>query len=98
MLVKIHNSYRQIVAVCDSDLIGSKFEQGIKQLDIRESFYNGQEYEEKELIELMIDLSKEDATFNIVGQNSVSCAIKAGIISKQGIMKISGIPYALVLM
>lgn len=53
---------------------------------------------EKELIELMQDYAKEDASFNIIGKNSVSCALKAGIISKSGILKVQGIPYALVLM
>lgn len=98
MFVKIHNSYRQIVAVCDSNLIGKVFEQGSKMLDIRESFYKGEEKNEKELIELMIDYAKEDATFNIAGEQSIDCALKAGIISKQGVMKTAGIPYALVLM
>lgn len=98
MLVKIHNSYRQIVAVCDSELLGKQFEQGIKLLDVRESFYNGERKQEKEVIEIMADLAKEDATFNIVGKKSVNCALKAGIITKQGIGQVQGIPFALVLM
>ena len=39
MLVKIHKSYRNVVAVCDSDLIGKKFEEDKFQLDLKESFY-----------------------------------------------------------
>jgi hypothetical protein len=39
----------------------------------------------------------EDATFNIIGQKSINTAIKAGIISKQEVGKIQGIPFALIL-
>ena len=37
MLIKIHKSYKEIVAVCDSDLLGKTYEQGDKILEIRES-------------------------------------------------------------
>ena len=95
MLIKIHKSYRIIVAVCDKELLGKKFEQGIRQLDVRESFYNGEQKEEKEMTELMKNLAREDATFNIVGKKSTETALKAGIISKEGIMKVQGVPFAL---
>jgi hypothetical protein len=98
MYVKVHNSYRQIIAICDSDILGKKFEEGKKLLDVRENFYKGEEIEEKELEELMIDFAKEDATFNIVGKDSVELALKAGIISKEGIAKVQNIPFALILM
>ena len=40
----------------------------------------------------------EDSTFNIVGEKSVKTALETGIVSKGGIGKIAGIPFALVLM
>jgi len=98
MLVKIHKSYRQIVAICDSELLGETYEEGNRILEIRESFFNGEEKSEEEIIELMKDLATEDATFNIVGENSIKAALKAGIIDKKGIKKVKGIPFALVLM
>jgi hypothetical protein len=96
--IKIHKSYRDIIAVCDSDLIGEKFEEGKFQIDAKESFYKGEEVEEKKLIKILKDLMKEDATFNIIGKNSVSCALRAGIISEEGVGRIAGIPFALVLL
>jgi len=98
MLIKIHKSYRDVVAICDSELIGKTFEEGQKILEIRESFYKGEEKPEEEVIRLMREFNKEDATFNIVGEKSVNAAIKAEIISKEGIKKVRGIPFALVLM
>lgn len=98
MLIKIHQAYRGIVAICDSELLGKSFEEGIRILDVRENFYNGEEKTEQEMIELMQDLYKEDSTFSIVGAQSCNCALKAGIIAKSGIRKVQGIPFALVLM
>lgn len=97
MLVKIHKSYRDVIAVCDSGLIGKRFEEGKMQLELKESFFSGKEYNEKNLKLFLEDMAKEDATFDIVGKDSCQCALKAGIISKQGIRKIQGVPFALVL-
>lgn len=98
MFVKIHKSYRNVVAVCDSDLIGKKFEEGIKILDVRESFYKGEAIAEKELFALMLDMAREDVTFNIIGKKSCEIALKAGIISREGIKQVSNVPFALGLM
>ncbi len=98
MLVKIHKSYRDVVAICDSELLGKTYEEGEKILEVRETFYNGEEVSEAELIKLAKEMSKEDATFNIVGKKSVEAALKAGIISEEGIKKVEGIPFALVLL
>ena len=98
MLVKVMSAYRDIVAICDSELLGKKFEEGIFQLDIKESFFGGGELEEEAAIKIMEEMSKNDATFNIVGKNSVDAALKAGIITEEGIRQIQGIPFALVLL
>ena len=98
MLVKIHKSYRNVVAVCDANLLGKTFEDGKFQLDVKETFFNGDKFLEKELIELMKDLKKEDSTFNIIGRKSTQAAIKAGLILESSVGKIQGIPFALVLL
>jgi len=98
MHIKIHKAYRTVVAVCDSEIIGKKFEEGIRQLDLRETFYKDEEKEEKEMIKIMKDLAMEDATFNIAGKQACECALKAGIISKEGIKTVQSIPFALVLL
>lgn len=97
MLIKIHKTYRDIVAIADKELIGKYFEQDKFQLNIKESFYKGDEIPKEKLIPLIQSLAKEDATFNIVGGKSIQTALKAGIIKEQGIKKIAGIPFALVL-
>jgi len=98
MFINIIKTYRNVVAVCDEELIGKKFEEGILQLDIKESFYKGKEVSEEEAIKLMISLSDEDSTFNIVGEKSVKAALKAGVLVKNSIKTVEGIPFGLTLM
>lgn len=98
MLVNILNSYRTVVAICDSELLGKCFEEGLFQLDIKENFYKGDRKTEQEVIQIILDMKSEDATFNIVGEKSVNCAVKCGLISKDSIKTIQGIPFVLVLM
>lgn len=98
MFVKIIKSYRDIVAICDADLIGKKFEEGKFQLDIKENFFKGERKTEREAIKIIEDMLKEDATFNIAGEKSVNAALKAKIISQEEIKRIQKIPFALVLL
>jgi len=93
--IKIHNSYRAVVAVCDKNILGKKFEQGKRQLDLRESFYKDKIVEEEEAINIIRYQANEDATFNIVGKKSIQAAIQAGIINKENVDKIKNIPFTL---
>ncbi len=97
MFLKVIESYRNVVAICDKDLIGKKFEEDRFQLDVKENFFKGEEVSEEEVIKIIQDLSIEDSTFNIVGEKSINAAKKADIISEESIRKIQNIPFALVL-
>ena len=98
MFVKIIKSHRDIVAVCDSELLGRKFEEGDFQLEVKENFFFGEKFLEDEVVNIMQKMQEEDATFNIVGNKSINAALKAGIISEEGIKKIQGVQFALVLL
>ena len=101
MFINVIKTYRTIVAFCDRELVGKKFEQDSLQLDLKESFYKGEkgkQISEEEAIDSMIAFSNEDATFNIVGKKSIKAALEAGIIEKISIKTVQGIPFALTLM
>ncbi len=93
--IKIHKSYRTVVAVCDTELLGKYFEEGKRQLDLKERFYKDQEYQEAEAIQLLQNQMIEDATFNIVGPLSTQAAIKAQLISQESLSTVQNIPFAL---
>lgn len=98
VLFSVKESYRNIVAVCDENLLGEYFEEGNRQLDIKEDFYSGEKKSKEEVIELLKDFNKSDSTFNLVGKESVDAGIKSKVISKSGVMKIKGVPFALSLL
>jgi hypothetical protein len=98
MFIKIIRSYRDVVAACDSSILGKKFEEGIRQLDVKESFYRGEEVSVEKAVEIMKKMVAEDATFNIAGKESVDAAITAGVISRESVGEIQGIPFALILL
>ena len=96
--IKVHDTYRKVVAICDSELLGKKFEEGIAQLYLKESFYKGDEVDEEKAVTLIRRYHRDDATFNIVGKMSVKAAVKAQLINEECIGKISNIPYILILL
>ncbi|MDP7180772.1 MAG: DUF424 family protein [Candidatus Woesearchaeota archaeon] len=90
MILKIHeNQEKKIVAVCDSELKGKKFEEGKLQLDLTSHFYDGQEADETKILNSF----KNAYMVNLVGQKSVDLAIKAGIAEKENVIKIDSIPH-----
>jgi uncharacterized protein len=98
--INVIDTYRYVVAICDKELLGKKFEDDKFQLDVKESFYkgkDGKEASEAEVLERIRKLVMEDATFNIVGKNSVRLALKLGLITEEGIKEINGVPFSLVL-
>jgi len=94
--VKVHESYRRVVAICDSELVGKKFEDGKFQLDLNEHFYNGEELQASEVADMIKKLGKDSPSYNIVGKRSVDLCVKESLIEKEGVKKISGIPYAMI--
>jgi len=98
MLVKIHKSYRTTVAICDSDLLEKNFEQEDREIKITKNFFGGEEKTPEEVKKIMLDYSAEDATFNLVGKETINLALKIELVKKEGITTIQNIPLALVLL
>ena len=51
--IKIIRSARDIVSICDSDLIGKNFEEGKIQLEVKESFFKGEEVDEEKAFSII---------------------------------------------
>lgn len=93
MIVKKHLTHdgKIILAICDKEVLGKKFEQEDKQLDLTSSFYNGKQMTEQEIIKLLPEIN----SVNIVGERSIKFALHNNLIEKENIKKISNIPYAI---
>lgn len=92
MYTKLHEGSSKVLAVCDEDLVGKKFEEGELFLDVNVEFYKGEKKNKGEVLELL----REDTipNINVVGKNSVDVAIEAGRINKENVLVIGGVPHA----
>lgn len=91
MLAKIHRKDgRTIVAVCDTQLVGTLIEDGTKQLDLRSDFYKGEERDRDEIG----DLIRNADSVNLVGEESVALGLQEGVIDETHIIRIKGVPHA----
>ena len=59
MQLKIHEAYRKIVSLTDTDIMGKSFSEGIMQIEIKPSFFQGEEKSKKQAIKILKDLEKE---------------------------------------
>lgn len=95
MIVREHKARdgRIMLAVCDSDILGRKFEDGDLQLDLGSDFYKGEELSDAQ-VEVLV---RRAYMISFVGKKSVGFGIKHGLISKERAVAIAGVPYAQVL-
>ena len=86
--------YRQgddvVIGACDEHLLGKKFRRGKLQIDVTKRFYDGERIDKKTLESFL-----RDATIaNLVGDETVTCAVNLGLVDPDCILKIKGIPHA----
>ncbi|MBI2672956.1 DUF424 family protein [Candidatus Woesearchaeota archaeon] len=95
MNIKIHKTEtRDIIAICDKDLIGKTLTDGNLHLEVSERFYKGKEISEAAAVDIIREGKRRSSIFNILGKRSVDFALKNGIIDKENIIKIKDIPHA----
>ncbi len=83
-----------LLVVTDHDIFGQKHEEGNKQLDLCNKFYQGEEKEEQEVLSLF----SEAYILHLTGIRSVGLALKEGLIEKQRFITIKGIPHVEVIL
>ena len=84
--VKIH---KNVIAMCDEDLIGKNFEDETRQLEVSERFYKGELVDEEKIVELL----KKGTNLNLFGNNVVAIAIKCGIVKEEEVIEIQGVKH-----
>ena len=92
ILVKVHRAEgRAVLVLCDKVLSGKCYTEGNKQLDLASEFYKGEPVEDKGVL---LDMMRDSNIISIAGKESIKLAMDAGILDKDHIKKIAGIPYA----
>jgi hypothetical protein len=89
--IKIYKQGNDIlIGACDEKLIGKRFTDGKFQINVSKEFYDGKRIDKETLKKYL-----EDATIaNLVGKETVNCAIKIGLVDPDCIIKIKGVPHA----
>ena len=79
-----------LVGACDDSLLGKTFSEGKFHLDVSKKFYGG----EKVSIDILKKYLETATIANLVGEKTINCAISMGLVSKDCILRIDGIPHA----
>jgi len=89
--IKIYKTGNDLlIAACDEKLLGKKYEEGKLQIDLSNKFYDGERVTVKALKKFL-----DEATIaNLVGKETIRCAIEMGLIDPSCVLKIKGIPHA----
>lgn len=93
LLLKIHKSPEgDIVALCDTDILGKKFEEKGIILDVKNDFFGGKAAAKKEVSRAL----SECYTANIAGNGAVKAALECGEIAESGVKSVAGVKYAMI--
>ncbi len=91
MYIKIHRAkHDDVVAVCDENLIGKTIEDGKCTITIFEHFYKGDKKDDAVISEIL----KNATNSNLMGKKAVALGLKVGIITKEHVIVIAGVPHA----
>jgi len=90
ILFKIHESQgKSVLAACDKELLGKKLEKGNICFEVKESFYNGETADRKELAEML----KKYSSINLVGEKVVGIALEENIAEEKSILMLGEVPH-----
>ena len=79
-----------VIGACDEQLLGKTFRDGKLQIDVSKNFYDGDRITTKTLEKFLTDAT----IANLVGKETIACAVKLGLIDPNCILRIKGIPHA----
>jgi uncharacterized protein len=91
MFMKIHRSRetRDVVAVCDRELINTTISNDTMAVAITEAFYGSSPATEEEVRKAL----KDAGNANLMGERTVSLAIEMGLVTRSGCMMIGRVPH-----
>ena len=88
--VKVTRSGRNhLVAACDADLLGKTLKFGKITFEVRRDFYGGSLVNVREAMEII----RGAPNINLIGSIIVDEALNEGLVHRQAILDISGVPH-----
>lgn len=80
---------RQILAVCDRELVGKELKQGKISFSVSEQFYKDKEIDEAGFRQALHEFDN----INIVGNKAVAIALEEKLASEESVKEIQGIKH-----
>lgn len=92
IIAKFHRQSGEILlAACDSELFGKRFESDELTLDMSTEFFNGNEVTEDEFCGMMIQATSA----NLVGPRTIELAVRENMVHPDSVIEICGVPHAM---
>lgn len=85
-----HSAHGLLLVITDEDIMGKKFEEGKKQLDMAAKFYLG-EKKTKEEVKKLVPTARH---LHLTGKHIVAMAIELDLVEPGQILWIGGVPHA----
>ncbi|MBN2095597.1 MAG: DUF424 family protein [Candidatus Aenigmarchaeota archaeon] len=86
---KFYPGNPSLLAACDRELLGKTLKNGELDFLVRESFYFERFVGSPELAELL----RASHIVNLVGEKAVECSIASGIVNRNSVKLIDGVPH-----
>ncbi len=83
-----------LLIVTDKEILGKKFEEGKKQLDLTSDFYKGEEKSKEEVKKMII----ESRHVHLTGKESVAIGVEMDFVNPEHILYVQNVPHAEVVM
>lgn len=96
MYVRVHKTdeisleFKEVVVVCDRELLGKTLREGDVTLVVNEEFFGGF----PATLEEAMHYARNASVVVFVGTASVERAIGEGLVHPEAVLKVSGVPYA----
>ena len=89
----LRSGLHTVVSICDEELLGRTLKEGKIVFKVSEPFYGGQLVD----VDTALRIASEFSIVNMVGERVVSRAIELGIVHRAAVIRIEGVPHAMIL-
>lgn len=94
IIAKKQGHFGLLLIVTDKDILGKKYLEGRKQLDLSKEFYQGEEMSLAE-VELLFEQARH---LHLTGKEAVALVVMKGWIEAKRILYVQGVPHIQVVM
>lgn len=85
-----HSTHGLLLVITDEDILGKKFEEGKRQLDMAAKFYLG-EKKTKEDVKKLIPKARH---LHLTGKHIIAVAVELDLVNPNKILWVGGVPHA----